>query len=734
MDGALSSGRDERDRYDRRDRDRRGGGGGRRERDGDRRRRGRDDRRGDQGRHKRRRHEGGNHQSRGPRPPPPAPTPIGGAGSHRLVQLLTRVADVHARRTTDAEVPLQDNLKALSAAVAQKELGERPRVVAAQLALVAQASPLGCGAYASVAALLVQHDASAAPFFVEAAYDRFSTACAERSRSAASNALTYLCRLGAVGVAQLHDARGIDAILAKLDGALLATAMLRGGLPAAVVTPRLVALQSASNDLVRLALTHLRKGTTVSLGQVEAECDARAALPESVENFVAPSFAVDGAWPALQCEDPLLLSLVPDVVEAFRPGTRWDGIVVGSKSDVAKQLSAIGESCNVDSLKDVAAALIAYAAHDDAVVLNALHAILELCAIADAKFAPQFATAIELFFRSLDDEAAPSSSQQRRVALLFAHYLSNTKFVWPYWDYWASVVEEEDGDAQKRFVTEVLERCCRLAYLDRLKVALPEALHALLPVGLSETTFDDNTPESLAFRADFGELSRVVDPPEEGADRTMVAIKFATLDDDAARAKAAIAALCAHTSSLTHLLAPLDDAGLAIALRNCCYDDEPVERALFDGVVQSLGGSPQHVVLYMDAILRRGIARPSAFVRWLFQAAAPYGCTALASSFAPLELLEACIDRALDAVQAARVAIEAGAPGAEEAHTEALAEAQACCVAAAEGLEEGTGATAANARAALARTLALAAEGLLPPGRRSGAAKPLPEAAAFLED
>ena len=66
----------------------------------------------------------------------------------------------------------------------------------------------------------------------------------------------------------------------------------------------------------------------------------------------------------------------------------------------------------------------------------------------------------------------------------------------------------------------------------------------------------------------------------------MVAIKFATLDDDAARAKACIKALCSHTSSLTHLLAPLDDAQLAIALRNCCYDDEPVERALFDGVVE----------------------------------------------------------------------------------------------------------------------------------------------------
>ena len=115
---------------------------------GDRRRRGRDDhRRGDHGRHKRRRFDGGGggRRDRPARPPPPAPTPIGGAGSQRLVQLLTSVADVHARRTTDSSVPLQDNLRALSAAVAQKELGERPRVVAAQLALVAQASPLGAG-------------------------------------------------------------------------------------------------------------------------------------------------------------------------------------------------------------------------------------------------------------------------------------------------------------------------------------------------------------------------------------------------------------------------------------------------------------------------------------------------------------------------------------------------------------------------------------------------------------
>ena len=181
--------------------------------------------------------------------------------------------------------------------------------------------------------------------------------------------------------------------------------------------------------------------------------------------------------------------------------------MVGSKSDVAKQLAAIGEALPADSLKDVAAALISYASHKDEVLLDVLHAVLELCAIDEAKFAPQFATAIELFFRAIDDDDAPTPLQQRRIALLFAHYLSNTKFVWPYWDYWTAVVDEDDDDAQKRFVREVLERCCRLAYLDRLKVALPEKLHVLLPLGLSSVDFDENTPEELARRADFGENS-----------------------------------------------------------------------------------------------------------------------------------------------------------------------------------------------------------------------------------
>ena len=78
--------------------------------------------------------------------------------------------------------------------------------------------------------------------------------------------------------------------------------------------------------------------------------------------------------------------------------------------------------------------------------------------------------------------------------------------------------------------------------------------------------------------------------------------------------------------------------------------------------------------------------------------------------------------------------MDAGAPGADAAAAESLEEARAACRAAAEGLEDGPGATVADARAELGRILVRAAAGELSPLRRSGKAQPLPEAATFLED
>ena len=130
--------------YDRRgggDYDRRGGGGGYRN---DRRRRSggggyRNDHRNDRGggyrNTKRRRTDYGGGGGGGPKLNA-APAVDMGAASSKLVQLLVRVADARARKTTDAEIPLADNLDALAGAIADKELDDGRRV-AAQLVLVA---------------------------------------------------------------------------------------------------------------------------------------------------------------------------------------------------------------------------------------------------------------------------------------------------------------------------------------------------------------------------------------------------------------------------------------------------------------------------------------------------------------------------------------------------------------------------------------------------------------------
>ncbi|KAH8073617.1 hypothetical protein JL721_2921 [Aureococcus anophagefferens] len=203
----------------------------------------------------------------------------------------------------------------------------------------------------------------------------------------------------------------------------------------------------------------------------------------------------DGGLSAL--EKAVLAETAVDVVACFRPGGRWDGIVLGSKAATAHQLDAVDELLSDD-------------------VKGALGP--QLCALSPTGFAPKFANAVELFFRELDDVAA----RRRRVAEFFAHFLSNTKFAWPYWSYWAAVADEDGCDAQRRFVACLLEHCVRLTYVDRVKCAdgFPEALHALLPaLPEARALGEEETAAQLARDADEAALARVVDPPEDAAAR-----------------------------------------------------------------------------------------------------------------------------------------------------------------------------------------------------------------------
>ena len=747
-------------RNDDRDYDRRGGGGGYRN---DRRRRSggggyRDDRRNDRGggyrNTKRRRTDYGGGGGGGPKLNA-APAVDMGAASSKLVQLLVRVADARARKTTDAEIPLADNLDALAGAIADKELDDGRRV-AGQLVLVARASPLGARAFGALAALLAAKREGWATMVADAAGEAFMAAltCDPPRRVDAKLCLLLLVDLAARGVVETDGDRGLESLLRRLADAFdeppaspaardradlcagLVAAAAAAGAPGGFVSAlerhvanrraasaRLRALgapaASAPVDSLEALVFGLRDCAACRFDAVEVNSfGAPSPLPEVACAFTVPNWAscASGVRPTLPAaedamdddgglsalERAVLAEAAVDVVACFRPGARWDGIVLGSKAATAHQLDAVDELLSDDVkgalgpqvaavVADALLAVVAAGAPVDAGFssteapakrgradpgLDALHAVLELCALSPTGFAPKFANAVELFFRELDDVAAPAA---RRVAEFFAHFLSNTKFAWPYWSYWAAVADEDACDAQRRFVCCLLEHCVRLTYVDRLKCAdgFPEALHALLPaLPEARALLEEETAAALARDADEAALARVVDPPEDAAGEAReprpadaaLAAAFDALGDDAAKTAAVMRGVFARgAASFTHALAPLDDAELSAALRNLVCDDDDCEAAALDALVDVWAASAQHVALLADALVRRGVVRCRAVAAWVLDPRneSPWAGSAVGASFKPHELLQVAVDRSLDLLSAA--VASAAARGADAA-------------------------------------------------------------------
>ncbi|KAH8069604.1 hypothetical protein JL720_11901 [Aureococcus anophagefferens] len=294
----------------------------------------------------------------------------------------------------------------------------------------------------------------------------------------------------------------------------------------------------------------------------------------------------DGGLSAL--EKAVLAETAADAVACFRPGARWDGIVLGSKAATAHQLDAVDELLSDD-------------------VKGALGP--QLCALSPTGFAPKFANAVELFFRELDDVAAPAA---RRVAEFFAHFLSNTKFAWPYWAYWAAVADEDGRRSRRR------------------------------PAG--------------------GAAGEARERP-----RSALAAAFDALGDDAAKAAAVMRASSRGAASFTHALAPLDDAELSAALRNLVRDDDDCEAAALDALADVWAASAQHVALLADALVRRGVVRCRAVAAWVLDPRneSPWAGSTVGASFKPHELLQVAVDRSLDLLSAA--VASAAARGADAA-------------------------------------------------------------------
>lgn len=646
--------------------------------------------------------------------------PVVGLASSQLVQLLVRVADVDARRTTDSGTSLTDNLRALSSAAAE-EVGTSPDRVATLLCLVARSSPLGIKAFGVLGALLARQHEGFGSALARAVGGAISDAFHKGRRLDARLTLRLWCEFAARGVldaprtllnllaeaaTQSSERAVADAAASMLVACRLTTAMddhYDGALSEYVTGARgrdalVVGIEAILTDA---SLPHADNLTDWDEGLDDNTRDAALPCTVPLEELESTESVVDGlrrmsgleTWPTLpglsnklaitQTERFWLSSLAIDTCSAFRPGARWDGIVVGDRAQLAKQLLGLSQLLRdpdvlgaEDLLSDVVVSLACIGApgpSDGALAgehaiapygsLDALHVALELCRESPSSFAPKLADRIELVFRDMDEVDYCNAA---RLAKWFALFLNNTNFVWPYWQYWSDAVEEApEYDAQRRFLVALFDHVVRLSYVDRLKCApnFPPTLHAYIPPSpepdIDQAPTDPQAAKALSLALEVADCAALADAldDEDESDTPVsmplpLAVAFTDLDDALRCATATRAALILGRATVSHTFAALDHMAQPLAALARGNDD--CEAACLEAIATVWSKSTFHVALCADALVRRGVLRPRALVAFVLRDdAGRWALAELTSSTAPLELIDLAVDRSLDLVAAA---------------------------------------------------------------------------------
>lgn len=646
--------------------------------------------------------------------------PVVGLASSQLVQLLVRVADVDARRTTDAGTSLTDNLRALAAAAAEEVETSCDRV-ATLLCLVARSSPLGTKAFGVLGGLLARQHEGFGSALGHAIGLAMTDAFKKGRRLDARLTLRLWCEFAARGVLEmpstllnvlaetvtLSSERAVaDAAASMLASCRLATAFsnqydraLSEYVTGASRRDSLVTGIEAI--LADASLPHAEDLTDWADGLDDTMSDAALPCTVPLEQLGSAESVVDGlrrmsgleSWPSLpglpaelkitRTESFWLSSLAIETCSAFRPGARWDGILVGDRAQLAKQLLGLSQLLREpdmliaeDLLTDVVVSVACVGApgpSDGALAgeqaiapygsLDVLHVALELCRESPSSFAPKLADRIELVFRDMDEV---DYCHAARLAKWLALFLNNTNFVWPYWQYWSDAVEEApDYDAQRRFLVALFDHVVRLSYVDRLKCApnFPPTLHAYLPPSpepdIDQTAADPQATKALNLALEAGDCATLADAldNEDESDTPVstpvpLAVAFTELDDALRCATATKAALILGRATVSHTFAALDHVAPPLAALARGNDD--CEAACMDAIATVWSKSTFHVALCSDALVRRGVLRPSALVAFVLRDdAGKWALAELTSSTAPLELIDVAVDRSLDLVAAA---------------------------------------------------------------------------------
>ncbi|KAF0710182.1 Aste57867_5633 [Aphanomyces stellatus] len=309
-------------------------------------------------------------------------------------------------------------------------------------------------------------------------------------------------------------------------------------------------------------------------------------------------------------------SYFDDILDAFRP----------NPTEAAKQLLATCRALNgrwnlqaeYILVETVLVSILSAPSHDVMYGSAVLFQLLKNEATKSIQSA--FAILVELVFRRIP--LMPMGVLDTFVRF-FSLFLSNFEYKWP-WATWNHVLDAQADDAQRLFVSAVIERCVRLSYRQHMQSILPENFHMLLP---------PNPLHIIRFRQDeSGDLSDSISAAMRTAyelvfakikareDPSAIQAWFDKADDDGLDATVrlemiAAAVLDAGAATFTHFRSLLDKY---LTLLTSLIPDVPRGVVAITTVGAVWEQSPQHVILILSILMREKVIAPLAITSWLF--------------------------------------------------------------------------------------------------------------------
>ncbi|EDW03546.1 nuclear cap-binding protein subunit 1 [Drosophila grimshawi] len=238
--------------------------------------------------------------------------------------------------------------------------------------------------------------------------------------------------------------------------------------------------------------------------------------------------------------------------------------------------------------------------------------IIELCRLRPNKFPRIVAHASYILFKHLEFMSVSSIDC---FVNWFSHHLSNFRFEW-IWQDWESCTRLPDMHPSAMFIRELLKKCLRLSYYQRILQMMPKSFQALMPVipNSNYKYLNELLPGSMLAKALLEVIRAKCTPEQLGGlmeatteldDELKVNVLMQTFLHLGCKTFTHINSMFSKFNSVLKMLASSDANQLSML------------RALFE----VWANNEQYKVVLADKLMKMQVVSTKVIVNWIFDAA-----------------------------------------------------------------------------------------------------------------